>query len=132
MAILNQNTGERFVETIYAQGGASAVTLFSIPQNATIQDIKVVVDTAGVGAANFSIGDDDDDDGFIAAKDATSAANTVVGDDPTERGAYLYDSTKKGSFTKTYTAAGKTLQLKMSTTQTTYIKAKVTVIGWRH
>jgi hypothetical protein len=128
MAIITQNTGERFSETFLVQGEASAVNLMNISPGTIIEDVKAVVDTAGVGAANFSIGDDDGSAGFIAAKDATTAANTVVGDDPTERGSYLYDATKKGSFTKTYTAL-KTLKLTMSTTQTTYIKVKVHVSG---
>ena len=85
-----------------------------------------------LSTTDFILGDDDDDNGYIVAKDATSAAGTVVGDDPTERGAYLYDATKKGSFSKTYTAAGKFLKLAMSTTQTTYIKLKVIITGFRY
>ncbi len=132
MAIINQNTGERFTEVVLVQSEASAVNVFSIPQNCVIQDVKAISEVAGVGAANFILGDDDDDNGYIVAKDATSAAGTVVGDDPTERGAYLYDATKKGSFSKTYTAAGKFLKLAMSTTQTTYIKLKVIITGFRY
>ena len=87
--------------------GTDVVDVFSIPDGSIIDCILCVVKTAAVravGATTFTIGDADQADDFIPASDAKAAAGTVYGDDPTERGAYLYDATKKGDFRKVYSA----------------------------
>jgi hypothetical protein len=77
------------------------------------------------------VGDDDNDDGFLAAADAKGSAGTVYGEDPTARGAYLYDATKKGGFTKVYTAEGKTLKAVLDAAVDTEGVVQIMVWGYR-
>ena len=96
--------------------GTTAVAVYSIPDGTIIDKVLAIVKTPNedADATNLIVGDDDDDNGYITAADAKAAAGTVYGDDPTERGAYLYDATKKGSFVKAY-AGPKTLYFALST-----------------
>lgn len=114
MGIENRSTGYSFAEMVQVLSeGTTVIDVLSIPAGTLVEHVGVIVNTPAVGASNLIVGDDDDDNGMIAAADATAAANTIYGDDPTERGAYLYDATKKGAFTKYY-PADKTLTFELS------------------
>jgi len=98
--------------------GTTPVDVLSIPDGTIIDCVLCVIKTPAVvdaGACNLTIGDTDQADDFIPASDAEAAAGTVYGDDPTERGAYLYDATKKGDFRKVY-QADKTVKFALSAT----------------
>ena len=113
--------------------GTTNVPLWDIPAGTIIELVLCKTIVAGVGTGNLMVGDTDNTDGFIAASDATAAADTILGDDPTERGDYLYDSTKKGSFVKHYESAGKQLILDGSAaTLTTEATVEVIVKGLRY
>ena len=91
---------------LVSSNGTTPVPVFSIPDGAVIDHVlaMVKVPNEDVDASTIIIGDDDDPNGYIVAADAKAAAGTFYGADPTERGAYLYDATKKGDFQKVYTA----------------------------
>jgi len=115
--------------------GTTDVNIWNIPAKTLITDVFVVCVTAGVGntTAYAAVGDEDDEDGFIAGFDPTSAAATCIGDDPTERGDYLYDSTKKALCGKYYSAT-KTMEvvLENATNVTTNPVFDVFVMGYRY
>lgn len=120
-----------FAEMVLVESnGDTAVDVLSIPEGTIIEQLLTRTYVPATGSANLTIGDDDDPDGFIVAADATAAEGTVYGDDPTERGDYLYDATKKGSFVKLYEAA-KTLKLVLSAAPTSEGEYEVIVIGHR-
>jgi hypothetical protein len=108
MAVLNRNNSYSFSEQVQVQSlNTTPVAVMSLPVGTVITSVLVRVRTAAVraaGAANVTIGDDDSAAGFISSTDAKAAVGTIKGGDPTERGAYLYDSTKKGGFHKAYSA----------------------------
>jgi len=115
--------------------GTTDVDLWEIPAKTLITDVFVVVVTAGVGntTAYAAVGDEDDEDGFIAGFDPTSAAATCIGDDPTERGDYLYDSTKKALCGKYYaTTKSMEVVLENATNVTTNPIFDVFVMGYRY
>lgn len=95
--------------------GTTPVPVFSIPDGMIIDLVLAMVKTPNedADANNLTVGDDDTADGYIVAADAKAAAGTFYGEDPTKRGAYLYDATKKGSFVKAYSAP-KTLYFALS------------------
>lgn len=114
--------------------GTTAVDVRKFAAGEIVVNVMARIKTAGVraaGAANITIGDDDDADGYLAAADAKATAGTVYGDDPTERGAYMYDATKKGSFRKLYAAEGKTLKAVLDAAVDTEAVIQVTVWGFR-
>jgi hypothetical protein len=133
MAVNAQKTMYPFAEMFeVTTTGVTAIDLMNIPAGTIIENVMVRIKTAGVGTGNVIVGDDDNDDGFIEGGDATASAGTVYGDDPTERGAYLYDATKKGGFTKLYAAAGKKLKVAVdAATLTTEAVAQVFAWGKR-
>ena len=101
-------TAYPFNEVLLVQNdGTTNVDIWTIPPGTIIKDVWVRVITAGNGNTTdyVTVGDEDDEDGFIAGFDPNSAANTIIGDDPTERGDYLYDSTKKTLCGKYYSAS---------------------------
>lgn len=136
MSTLNPTrTAYPFVEVFRAQtSGVTDVNIWNIPAYTIITDVWVRVVTAGVGntTSYVAVGDQDDEDGFIAGFDPNSAAETCVGDDPTERGDYLYDATKKTLCGKFYKAT-KTLEvvLEIATNVTTEPIFDVIVAGYR-
>ena len=133
MAIKQKFSVYPFAEMIEVEtNGTTAVDVLSIPKYTIIEGVLVRIKTAATGDANnLIIGDDDDDNGYIVAADAKGTAGTVYGDDPTERGAYLYDATKKGGFVKLYAAAGKEIKVVLSTAATTEAVLQVFVFGKR-
>ena len=101
-------TAYPFAEVFLAQtAGLTNTTIWTIPPGTLIQDVWVKVVTAGDGNTTdyICVGDEDDEDGFIAGFDPNSAAGTIIGDAPDERGAYLYDSTKKTLCGKYYSSS---------------------------
>jgi hypothetical protein len=114
--------------------GGTAVSVRRIAAGEIITNVlaRIVTPvTRAAGASNLIVGDDDNDDGFLAAADAKGAAGTVYGEDPTARGAYLYDGTKKGSFTKVYAAEGKTLKAVLDAAVDTEAVVQIMVWGYR-
>lgn len=111
--------------------GTTPIDLMAIGDGVVIEQVLTRVKTPAVGASNLIVGDDDDDNGYILAGDATAAGGTVYGDAVTERGAYLYDATSKGGHVKFYGAAGKELKFKLSAGPTTEGVFQVLVIGHR-
>ena len=118
MGLQNRYSVYPLAELVHIQSeGTTPVPVLSIPDGTIIDKVLVVVKTPNedADANNLIVGDDDDDNGYIVAADSKPAAGTVYGEDPTARGAYLYDSTKKGDFRKVY-QAHKTLYFALSTT----------------
>ncbi len=114
---------EQFVKMVYfafgATGsGASAVDakpivdsdVMAIEPGMVITNVSVVVTTALTGTTQLDVGDDDDQNGFVAA--ATLTANAVT----TSNGAYLYNT--GASLEKYYPSAGKEVKLDNATTNT--------------
>ncbi len=101
---------------LVTSNGTTPVAVFSIPDGTIIDHVLAMVSVPNedADASTIIVGDDDDPNGYIVAADAKAAAGTFYGCDPTERGAYLYDATKKGDFKKAYSAP-KTLYLALST-----------------
>ena len=128
-------TGYPFVERFRVQtDGTTDKDIWEIPVGTIITDIWVRIVTAGVGQTTdyIAIGDESDEDGFIAGFDPNSVAGTIIGDDPTERGDYLYDSTKKSLCGKVYTSTS-TLEAvaEVATALTTNPIFDVIVAGYR-
>jgi len=121
---------ERMKVTIPA-ASTTAISLMSIPKGTYITDVLVKIVSAGVGTGDIDIGDDDDPAGYLDGCDATGAANTIYGDDPTERGAYLYDGTKKSLPGKFYTGDKTLKAVASASTLTTGVTADVYVMGFR-
>lgn len=116
MGMKNRYTVYPVAEMIMVESeGVTAVELYSIPDGMVVNLVLAVVKApcTDEDANTLIVGDEDDDNGYIVAADAKAAALTVYGGDPTQRGAYLYDATKKGSFAKVYSAP-KTLKFKLS------------------
>lgn len=133
MGLQNRYTVYPVAEMVDIQSeGTTAVDVFSIPDGMIVEEVLVIIKTALVDADanNLIVGDDDDDNGYIVAADAKAAVGTVYGADPTERGDYLYDATKKGSFVKVY-PAGKTLKFKLSVAPDTEGEYLVYIFGKR-
>lgn len=118
------------VKTESVEGTPVAVDIFSIQDGMVVDLVLIYIKAHAVGTANLIVGDDDDDNGYIVAADATAADATIYGQDPAERGDYLYDATKKGSFVKAYTAP-KTLKLKLSAAPDTEGEYLVYIFGHR-
>jgi len=111
-----------------------AVDIWEIPAGTMITLVLAKIKTAGVGASNLIIGDDDDDNGYILAGDCVVAVDTVYGDVAEERGVYLTGTTIatcQGTH-KLYKSAGKTLKIEQSGTQTTAAVVDVFVFGYRY
>jgi hypothetical protein len=102
---LSQNAVYHFAEQLKVQSqGTTPVALITLPVGTIVESVLARVRTAAVragGSVTLAVGDNDDADGFLIAADA-KAADVTYGPDPTQRGAYLYDATKKGSFVKLY------------------------------
>ena len=131
MAILTQRSGYRICEQFRVQtNGTTPVDILQVLPGTVIDHVVARCETPGTGAANLTIGDDDDADGFVLAGDHTAAAGTHYGDAPTERGVYLRDATEKAGYVKAYNAA-KTLKAVLSATGTTQGTWQVTVEGYR-
>lgn len=132
MAVTNMKTVYPFSECFVVTGeDTDAIDVYDIPAKTVITGVLVIVETAGVGTSNLTVGDDDTADGYITAADATAAAGTVYGDVPTERGSYLYDSTVKAGYVKYYPDAGKEIKFDLSGSQTTDGVYKIIVTGYR-
>jgi len=132
MPVLTQKSGYPICEQFRVQSnGATPVPITTILPGTVIEKIIARVETPGTGAANLTVGHDDDPDGFVLAGDHTAAAGTVYADTPTERGVYLYDATVKGGYSKVY-AALKTLSLVLSAAGTTQGIHQVMVTGHRY
>lgn len=110
-----------------------SVPVWEIPAGTIVTCILAKIKVAGTGSGNIIVGDDDDDNGFILAADATAAADTIYGDAPEERGAYLYmgDSYHSEKW-KQYTAAGKKIYIDCSDTLTTEATVDIYVFGYRY
>src|SRR3972149_9501014 len=114
MAVLTQRSGYRICEQFRVQtNGTTPVDILQVLPGTVIDHVVARCETPGTGAANLTIGDDDDADGFVLAGDHTAAAGTLYGDITTERGAYLFDVTNKGGHHKAYNL-NKTLRLLLS------------------
>jgi hypothetical protein len=112
--------------------GVSPVNVMGIQVGDILESVLVRIKTPAVltEAVTVSIGDNDAAAGFVAAASAKAVAGTVYGQDPTERGAYLYDATKKGGFVKLYDTE-KTLKLVLSAAPDTEGIYQVIVKGHR-
>lgn len=108
--------------------GINSVDIYAIPANVLIKDVYCRIAVAGTGTGNIIIGDDDDDNGFVEASDATAAAGTLYGDGIAERGAYqnVNPGTDDGPLPgKIYTASGKEIKMDCSGALTTEAKVDV-------
>ena len=88
--------------------GTTAVNAIAIPANYEVEKVWVRSAKAGTGAANLTVGDEDDADGYILAADHTAAVGTIYGDAIAEVGAYQFtiDGTVEvWNAAKKYTAA---------------------------
>uniref|UniRef100_A0A6M3K884 Uncharacterized protein n=1 Tax=viral metagenome TaxID=1070528 RepID=A0A6M3K884_9ZZZZ len=115
--------------------GTTNTDIWQIPPYTIIENVWVYCVTAGVGSTTnyVTVGDDSDADGFIAGFNPASTAGTIIGDDPTERGDYLYDSTKKSLCGKVYGATGSSLIVDCEvTTNSTEPIFDVLVTGYRY
>lgn len=122
-------TGYNWIECAeVTTNGTTVVNAMSIPAGTVVENALLVSKVAGVGAANITVGDDDTANGFILAFDHTSAAGTVAGDAPAERGGYLFSTV--GGFTKYYPAA-KTVKVVLSGAGTTQGTWLVILKGYR-
>lgn len=111
MAVLNVNEAYPFAYTFEVQtNGATSVNVWLIPTGTIVDNVIATIKTAAT-TGSVTVGDTDSANGFIAAADPTASAGTVYGDDVTEKGAYLYDGTKKGGLRKVYTTTTKYLTL---------------------
>lgn len=79
--------------------------IMAIESGMVIEDVHVIVTTSITGATQLDVGDDDDQNGFVAAATLT-AGQPVVG-----AGAYLASGAKKY-----YSADGKEVKLDMTGT----------------
>jgi len=132
MAVLAQKSGYAIAEMFRVQSqGVTPVPFMTILPGTVIQRVTARIETPGTGAANLTVGDDDDADAFLLAADHTAAAGTIYGDTTTERGAYLYDATNKGGHVKLYNVA-KTLSLVLSAAGTTQGIHQVFIVGHRY
>lgn len=116
MGLENRYSVYPFAEAVLITSeGTTPVDVFSITDGMIVDLVLVYIKAhcTDADANNLIVGDDDDDNGYILAAGAKEADATIYGDDPTERGAYLYDATEKGSYVKAYTAP-KTLKFKLS------------------
>ena len=109
----------------------TAVDIWQIPAGTIITRVLAQINVAGTGSGNIIIGDDDDDNGYVLAADATAAAGTVYGDGVAEVGVYINDTqaTCGGSW-KEYHASGKELKMDCSATLTTEATVDVMVFGY--
>lgn len=109
-------------------------TIWTIPAKTIITMVLAKVVVAGSGSTtNYAtVGDEDDEDGFLAGFDPNSAADTIIGEVPTTRGAYLYDGTVKAGYWKLYPAAKSMIVDCEVTTLTTQITFDVMVFGYRY
>jgi len=91
MAITARRTMYPMAEMVeVAAEGTTVIDLVDIPEGTIIESVMVRVKTPATGtAANLTVGDAADADGFIVAADAKAAAGTIYGDDIDEVGAYL-------------------------------------------
>lgn len=116
MGLLNRYSVYHLAEAVMVQSnGTTPVAVFSIPDGAIIDLVLAMVSVPNedADANTLTVGDDDTADGYIVAADSKAVRGTIYGEDPTARGAYLYDATKKGSFAKVYSEP-KTLYLALS------------------
>jgi hypothetical protein len=79
--------------------------IMAIEEGMVVEGVDVIVTTSITGATQLDVGDDDDQNGFVAAATLT-AGQPVVG-----AGAYLASGAKKY-----YSAAGKEVKLDMTGT----------------
>lgn len=122
---------ERFKLT---SSGITAIDLKGVEDGLIIEGALVRVHTPAVraaGAVNLILGDDDDDDGFIASADAKAAADTIYGDTVTERGVYLYDATSKAGHYKVYQTTSKEFKFKLDVAPDTQGVYEVIIFGHR-
>lgn len=133
MVVKTLNAGYDICEEIEVETeGVTAVVCRTLSPGEVIDQVLARIKTPATygSAVTLSVGDDDAATGFLLAADAKAAAGTVYGEDPTVRGAYLYDSTKKGSFLKAY-AAVKSLKIVLSAAPTTQATVQVVIFGHR-
>ncbi len=113
-----------------------AVTFWNIPAGTIITMVLAKINVAGTGSGNLIVGDEDDDNGFILACDATSTADTVFGDITNERGAYLNAAVPTAGGAdepkwKVYTAT-KAAKIDCSGALTTEATIDIMVFGYRY
>lgn len=133
MGIKNTNKVYDLAEEIEVETeGTTAVVCRSLSSGEVIDGVLARVKTPATdtGAVTLAVGDDDDADGFLVAADAKAAAGTIYGGVPTERGAYLYDSTVKAGYRKAYSAA-KSLKIALSAVPDTEAVVQVFINGHR-
>ncbi len=102
--------------------------LWAIPAGTLIEKVYVVVDTLLTGTTDLDVGDDDDADGFVdGSLSVTVGTVGLYGYDAKLAGAYLRVQTAGATdaadiyvvpSAKYYSAAGKTLKLDATTTNT--------------
>ncbi len=135
MGVVNRYTVYQMAEMVLiGSEGTTIVPVFSIPAGTVIEHVMVRVKTPAVrvtGAVTMTLGDVNSADGFVVACDAKAAIGTVFGGDPTERGAYLYDATKKGSFLKHYSLVN-TLRFVLNVAPDVQGEYEVIVFGKRY
>lgn len=112
--------------------GTTSVDIWVIPAGTIITRVLAKIRVIGVGTGNLRIGDDDTNDGFILAKDATAAVDTVYGDDVADLGAYLDSGTNAGMW-KLYASSGKEIKIDVdASTLTTEATIDVFIFGYRY
>ena len=74
---------ERETRMVVAMGvetdGTTEVNAINIPADFEVHNVWARSSKAGTGAANISIGDEDDPDGWVLAQDHVVAIGTVIG-----------------------------------------------------
>lgn len=68
--------------------GTTEVNAINIPAGSEVSDVWAVSALTGTGAANITIGDEDDPNGWVLAADHTQAAGTTIGKATSELGVY--------------------------------------------
>ena len=132
MAVTDRKTAYPFAEVFeVTSNGTTAVEICTLPANTIVTGVIVLIKTAATVTGNLIIGDASDDDGYISAQDGTAAAGTIYGDTPSERGAYLYDSTVKGGYWKLLVTAT-AVNLDMSDAPTVEGVYEVTIFGYSY
>ncbi len=134
MALKGRYGCYHFAESALVESeGTTPVQVMTLPKGTVVEQVLAVVKTPAVragGATTLTVGDGSTANGFITASDCKAAAETCYGEVPSVRGAFLYDSTVKGSYIKHY-AADNAVWLALSAAPDTEGEYQVTVIGHR-
>jgi len=99
--------GQRWVKKTVNYNDTSPVTVVSLPAKSIVTDIIVEVRTAWNGATpgTIDIGDASDADGFMTNAQIDPTVTGWKGQNPEDRGAYLYDSVDNHVLRHVYSSA---------------------------